>query len=170
MFAHAFNILDHIRLISCVFWRIKDTRISYIFLCLILKVFVLDPGEGSLAELITHLMEYVVLALEVVIAIFIIVIVSRTLFDLFKKYVTGFGKKQVLQQQQLYNSQIVTRMLRGLLYSLDFLIAVDILKTIMTPSQSELLYFLAIVVIRILLSWAMSKELEKSDPVKYNTD
>ena len=99
----------------------------------------LDPGEGSLAELITHLMEYVVLALEVVIAIFIIVIVSRTLFDLFKKYVTGFGKKQVLQQQQLYNSQIVTRMLRGLLYSLDFLIAVDILKTIMTPSQSELL-------------------------------
>ena len=151
-------------------WMRKDPRISNIFLYLILQVLVLDPGEGVLAELITHLMEYVVLALEVVIAIFIIVIVSRTLFDLFKKYVKGFSKKEVLQQQQLYNSQIVTRMLRGLLYSLDFLIAVDILKTIMTPSQSELLYFLAIVVIRILLSWAMSKELEKSDPLKYNTD
>ena len=129
----------------------------------------LDPGEGGIAEFITHLMEYVVLALEVVIAIFIIVIVSRTLYDLFKKYVTGFAKKDVLQQQQLYNSQIVTRMLRGLLYSLDFLITVDILKTIMTPSQSELLSF-TIVVIRILLSWAMSKELQKNDPVKYNAD
>ena len=148
----------------------KDPRISNIFLYLILQVLVLDPGEGVLAELITHLMEYVVLALEVVIAIFIMVIVSRTLFDLFKKYVKGFSKKEVLQQQQLYNSQIVTRMLRGLLYSLDFLIAVDILKTIMTPSQSELLYFMAIVVIRILLSWAMSKELEKSNPVSYNGD
>jgi uncharacterized membrane protein len=52
-------------------------------------------------------------------------------------------------------------MLRGLLYSLDFLIAVDILKTIMTPSQTELMYFIVIVVIRIMLSWAMSKELEK---------
>ncbi len=84
-------------------------------------------------------MEYIVLALEVIIAILIIFIVSRTLFDLFKKYVVGFGKKDVEQQQQLYNHKIVTRMLRGLLYSLDFLIAVDILKTIMTPSQTELI-------------------------------
>ena len=84
-------------------------------------------SENSVAEFITYLMEYVVLALEVVIAIFIIVIVSRTLFDLFKKYVTGLVKKDVQQQQQLYNYKIVTRMLRGLLYSLDFLIAVDIL-------------------------------------------
>ncbi len=130
----------------------------------------LDVSENSVAEFITHLMEYVVLALEVVIAIFIIVIVSRTLFDLFKKYVTGLVKKDVQQQQQLYNYKIVTRMLRGLLYSLDFLIAVDILKTIMNPSQTELLYFMVIVVIRILLSWAMSKELEKNNPVKYHSD
>jgi hypothetical protein len=60
---------------------------------------VLDVSENSVAEFITHLMEYVVLALEVVIAIFIIVIVSRTLFDLFKKYVTGLVKKDVQQQQ-----------------------------------------------------------------------
>jgi uncharacterized membrane protein len=110
-------------------------------------------------------MEFIVIALEVVIAIFIIVIVSRTLFDLFKKYAVGLVKKDAQQptqqEHQLYNQQIVTRMLRGLLYSLDFLIAVDILKTIMTPSQTELLYFMAIVVIRIMLSWAMSKELEK---------
>jgi len=122
-----------------------------------------DPLEGSVGELITHLLEYIVVALEVIIAIFIVVIVSRTLFDLIRTYVIGFVKKNTHQQEQhqLYNQQIVTRMLRGLLYSLDFLIAVDILKTIMTPSQTELLYFIVIVVIRIMLSWAMSKELEK---------
>ena len=122
-----------------------------------------DPLEGSVGEFITHLLEYIVVALEVIIAIFIVVIVSRTLFDLIRTYVIGFVKKntQEQEQHQLYNQQIVTRMLRGLLYSLDFLIAVDILKTIMTPSQTELLYFIVIVVIRIMLSWAMSKELEK---------
>jgi len=124
---------------------------------------VVDPLGGSVGEFVTHLLEYIIVALEVVIAIFIIVIVSRTLFDLIKTYVVGFSRKESQQQQQhqLYNQQIVTRMLRGLLYSLDFLIAVDILKTIMTPSQTELLYFIVIVVIRIMLSWAMSKELEK---------
>ena len=121
-----------------------------------------DSLEGSLGEFITHILEYIVVALEVIIAIFIVVIVSRTLFDLIKTYVIGFAKNDTQQQQhQLYNQQIVTRMLRGLLYTLDFLIAVDILKTLMTPSPTELLYFMVIVVIRIMLSWAMSKELEK---------
>ena len=122
-----------------------------------------DPLDGSVGEFITHLLEYIVVALEVIIAIFIVVIVSRTLFDLIRTYVIGFVKKGTQQQEQhqLYNQQIVTRMLRGLLYTLDFLIAVDILKTIMTPSQTELMYFIVIVVIRIMLSWAMSKELEK---------
>ena len=123
----------------------------------------MDPLDGSVGEFITHLLEYIVVALEVIIAIFIVVIVSRTLFDLIRTYVIGFVKKGTQQQEQhqLYNQQIVTRMLRGLLYTLDFLIAVDILKTIMTPSQTELMYFIVIVVIRIMLSWAMSKELEK---------
>jgi uncharacterized membrane protein len=125
--------------------------------------------EGGIAEFISHLMEYVILTLEVIIAIFIIVIVCRTLFDIFKKYVAGLIKKDT-RQQPLYNDQIVTRMLRGLLYSLDILIAVDILKTIMQPSAIELLYFVVIVVIRILLSWAMLKELEKNNPVKYKSD
>jgi uncharacterized membrane protein len=130
---------------------------------------VLDLREGAIAELVLHLMEYVILTLEVIIAIFIIVIVFRTLFDIFKKYVAGLIRKDT-GQQQLYNYQIVTRMLRGLLYSLDILIAVDILKTIMHNSPVELLYFVVIVVIRIMLSWAMSKELEKNNPVKYNSD
>ncbi len=117
-------------------------------------------SESSAAELIVHLMEYVILALEGIIAIFIIVVVFRTLYDIIKKNLVGLIKKD--PQQQLHNYQIVRRMLRGLLYSLDILIAVDILKTLIVPSPNQLLSFIVIVVIRILLSWAMAKELEKN--------
>jgi uncharacterized membrane protein len=117
-------------------------------------------SESGVAEFIVHLMEYVILTLEGIIAIFIIVVVSRTLYDLIRKYLVGLVKKD--PEQQLHNYQIVRRMLRGLLYSLDFLIAADILKTLMVPSPNQLLSFIVVVVIRILLSWAMAKELEKS--------
>lgn len=117
-------------------------------------------SESGVAEFIVHLMEYIILTLEGIIAVFIIVVVFRTLYDIIKKYLVGLLKKD--PQQELHNYQIVRRMLRGLLYSLDFLIAADILKTLMVPSPNQLLSFIVIVVIRILLSWAMAKELEKS--------
>jgi uncharacterized membrane protein len=107
-------------------------------------------------------MDYVILTLEGIIAIIIIVVVSRTLYDIIKKFLVGLVRKD--PQQGLHNYQIVRRMLRGLLYSLDILIAVDILKTLVIPSPTQLLSFIVIVVIRILLSWAMSKELEKNIP------
>lgn len=117
-------------------------------------------NESSIAEFITLFMEYIILTLEGIIALFIIVVVCRTLYDIIKKNLVGLIKKD--SQRQLENSQIVRRMLRGLLYSLDILIAVDILKTLMVPSSSQLLSFIVIVVVRILLSWAMAKELEKN--------
>ena len=117
-------------------------------------------SESSVAEFVVHLMEYLIIALEGIIAILIIVVVFRTIYDIIKKCLVGLVKKD--PEQQLHNYQIVRRMLRGLLYSLDFLIAVDILKTLIIPSPDQLLSFIVVVVIRILLSWAMSKELEKS--------
>ena len=65
-------------------------------------------------------MEYLILTLEGIIAIFIIVVVFRTLYEIIRKYLIGLIKKD--PEQQLHNYQIVRRMLRGLLYSLDFLI------------------------------------------------
>jgi uncharacterized membrane protein len=50
-------------------------------------------------------------------------------------------------------------MLRGLLLALDFLVAADILKTILVPSVNELAILVIIVVIRILLGWSLSKEI-----------
>jgi len=51
-------------------------------------------------------------------------------------------------------------MLRGLLIALDFLVAADIIKTILAPSLFELAQLGIVVIIRILLSWSLSKELE----------
>lgn len=50
---------------------------------------------------------------------------------------------------------------RSLLLVLDFVVATDILKTILVPSLSELSILAVIVGIRIVLSWSLSRELEK---------
>ena len=46
--------------------------------------------------------------------------------------------------------KLVTRMLRGLLIALDFLIAADLLKTILDPTLDETAVFALIVVLRIV--------------------
>ena len=51
-------------------------------------------------------------------------------------------------------------MLMGLLISLDFLVAADLLRTILVPSVLELVTLALIVAIRILLNWSLSKEIE----------
>ena len=51
-------------------------------------------------------------------------------------------------------------MLRGLLISLDFLVAADLLKSILVPTVPELATLVMIVAIRIVLSWSLSKEIE----------
>ena len=66
------------------------------------------------------------------------------------------------EQWQLYVRKLVTRMLRGLLIALDFLIAADLLKTILDPTLDETAVFALIVVLRIVLSWSLSKEIEMS--------
>ena len=50
---------------------------------------------------------------------------------------------------------------RALLLVLDFIVASDILKTILVPSLSELSLLAFIVAIRIALSWSLSKELAR---------
>ena len=66
------------------------------------------------------------------------------------------------EQRQVYVRELVSRMLRGLLIALDFLIATDLLKTILYPTLEETAVFAMIVVLRILLSWSLSKEIEMS--------
>ena len=114
-----------------------------------------DIGELLLKQLIDH----TVFALESLITIFIIIIVVITLISFFKIMLSSFRKRDKEQQSRAIHHTVI-RMLRGLLVSLDFLIAADILKTMLVPSTTELGILVVVVVIRILLSWSMSKEIQ----------
>ena len=52
-----------------------------------------------------------------------------------------------------------------MLLALDFEIGSDILKTILIPSVRELTILAVIVGIRIVLSWSLSKEIERHSTV-----
>jgi uncharacterized membrane protein len=48
-----------------------------------------------------------------------------------------------------------------MLLALDFEVGSDILKTILVPSANELSILAVIVAIRIILSWSLSKEIDR---------
>ena len=100
---------------------------------------------------------YAVFGLEAIVIIIIVVIVAATLVEVFKIFISSLMKKEQRPQRI---REMVSRMLRGLLISLDFLVAADILKTILVPSLFELASLAIVAIIRILLSWSLSKELE----------
>ena len=53
------------------------------------------------------------------------------------------------------------RLARGMLLALDFEVGSDILKTILVPSTTDLTILAVIVSIRIILSWSLSKEIDR---------
>lgn len=119
-----------------------------------------ESGEGIAQIFLEQLIEYTVIALEIIITIIIIIIVGITLANLFKIMVSTLINKEEKEKQREYLGQLVRRMLRGLLISLDFLVAADLLKSILVPSVTELMILAFVVAIRIVLSWSLSKEFE----------
>jgi uncharacterized membrane protein len=119
-----------------------------------------ESGEGIAQIFLEQLIEYTVLALEIIITIIIIIIVGITLVNLFKIMVSTLINKEEKEKQREYLGQLVRRMLRGLLISLDFLVAADLLKSILVPSVTELIILAFVVALRIVLSWSLSKEIE----------
>jgi uncharacterized membrane protein len=119
-----------------------------------------EAGEVIAQIFLEQLIDYTVIALEIIITIIIIIIVGITLVNLFKIMVSTLINKEEKEKQREYLGQLVRRMLRGLLISLDFLVAADLLKSILVPSVTELIILAFVVAIRIVLSWSLSKEIE----------
>jgi uncharacterized membrane protein len=119
-----------------------------------------ESGEVIAQIFLEQLIDYTVIALEIIITIIIIIIVGITLVNLFKIMVSTLINKEEKEKQREYLGQLVRRMLRGLLISLDFLVAADLLKSILVPSVTELIILAFVVAIRIVLSWSLSKEIE----------
>jgi uncharacterized membrane protein len=109
-------------------------------------------------EIFRIIIEYVILIIEVIVGIIIAGIVIITLVNLIRSILSTLRNRQ----HQIHIRQIVTRMLRGLLIVLDFLIAADLLQTVLDPTLEETAVLALIVVLRILLSWSLSKEIEMS--------
>ena len=116
-------------------------------------------------EIFHIIVEYIVVIIEIIVAILVSAIVIITLAKLVKMLLSKIRK----EQRQVYVHKIVARMLRGLLIALDFLIAADLLQTILEPTLEETAVFALIVVLRILLSWSLSKEIEMGAKEELNT-
>lgn len=116
-------------------------------------------------EIFHIIVEYIVVIIEIIVAILVSAIVIITLAKLVKLLLSKIRK----EQRQVYIHKIVARMLRGLLIALDFLIAADLLQTILEPTLEETAVFALIVVLRILLSWSLSKEIEMGAKEELNT-
>ena len=113
-------------------------------------------------EIFYIVIEYIVLIIEIIVGIVVAAIVIISLASLVKLFISKLRR----DQRQVYVRELVTRMLRGLLIALDFLIAADLLMTILDPSIEETAVLALIVVLRILLSWSLSKEIEMNTKKK----
>jgi uncharacterized membrane protein len=116
-----------------------------------------DIGKVFLDGLIGN----VVYALEIIITIIILAIIVITLYSLLKVTISSLRKRE--GQARLRIDEIVSRLLRGLLISLDILVATDILKTILVPSITQLAILIIIVVVRVLLTFSLSKEIDRQE-------
>ena len=116
-------------------------------------------------EIFHLIVEYIIIIIEIIVGVFVAAIVIIALANLIKLLLSKIRR----EQRQVYVRELVTRMLRGLLIALDFLIAADLLKTILDPTLEETAVFALIVVLRILLSWSLSKEIEMSAKEKSST-
>jgi len=116
-----------------------------------------DIGKVFLDALIGN----VVYALEIIITIIILGIIVITLISLLRVTISSLKKRE--GQVRLRIDEVVSRLLRGLLISLDILVAADILKTILVPSITELAILVITVIVRVLLTFSLSKEIERQE-------
>jgi uncharacterized membrane protein len=69
--------------------------------------------------------------------------------------------KKTAKEQTQEKETIRLRLARGMLLALDFEVGSDILKTILVPGINELAILAVIVGIRVVLSWSLSKEIDR---------
>ena len=109
----------------------------------------------SLEYLIRPYVGYLTFGIDIAAGIIIAISAATALFAFFK-----ILRKSPTEQTQ-DKETIRLRLARGLLLALDFEVGSDILKTILVPSTNELSILAVVVGIRIVLSWSLSKEIDR---------
>jgi uncharacterized membrane protein len=109
----------------------------------------------SLEYLIRPYVGYLTFGIDIAAGIIIAISAATALFAFFK--ILRKSPKEQTQEKET----IRLRLARGLLLALDFEVGSDILKTILVPSANELSILAVVVSIRIVLSWSLSKEIDR---------
>ena len=112
-------------------------------------------SSQSLEYLIRPYVGYLTFGIDIAAGIIIAISAATALFAFFK--ILRKSPKEQTQDKET----IRLRLARGLLLALDFEVGSDILKTILVPSANELAILAVVVGIRIVLSWSLSKEIDR---------
>jgi uncharacterized membrane protein len=98
---------------------------------------------------------YLTFGIDIAAGIIIAILAATALIAFFK--ILRKSPKEQIQEKE--TSRL--RLARGLLLALDFEVGSNILKTILVPSPNELSILAVVVGIRIVLSWSLSKEIDR---------
>ena len=115
----------------------------------------LEELFGSTEEFFSIFISYLTLAIEIMAAIIIAITITIAFISALKIL------RKPTNERTLGAETVRLGLARSLLLVLDFVVASDILKTILVPSLNELTLLAFIVAIRIALSWSLSKELDR---------
>ncbi|MGB8102563.1 MAG: DUF1622 domain-containing protein [Nitrososphaeraceae archaeon] len=110
---------------------------------------------GSIQEFLPVFIDYLTLGIDIMAAVIIGITITIAFISSLKIL------RKPTNERTLAAETIRLSLARALLLVLDFVVASDILKTILVPSLSELSLLAFIVAIRIALSWSLSKELTR---------
>ena len=114
----------------------------------------------NLENLISPYVGYITFAIDVSAGIIIGISSIMALIAFFKIL------REPTEKQTEDKETIRLRLARGMLLALDFEVGSDILKTILVPSTTELTILAVVVGIRIILSWSLSKEIDRHADIK----
>ena len=110
---------------------------------------------SSTEELVSGFIKYLALGIDIMAAVIIGITITIAFISALKIL------RKPTKERTLAAETVRLSLARALLLALDFVVASDILKTILVPSLSELSLLAFIVAIRIALSWSLSKELTR---------
>jgi uncharacterized membrane protein len=123
-------------------------------------IIILDQANAeiigsSLESFIRPYVNYLTFGIDIAAGIIIGLSALIALISFFK--ILRKSPKEQTQDKETIRLQLA----RGMLLALDFEVGSDILKTILLPSANELSILAVVVAIRIVLSWSLSKEINR---------
>ncbi|MFZ0329158.1 MAG: DUF1622 domain-containing protein [Nitrososphaeraceae archaeon] len=107
-----------------------------------------------LEDFIRHFLESLTLAIDVAVGVVIAISITRG-FIMYLKLLRRSPLEQTKEEEGI--KRFVGN---ALILALDLEVGSDIIKTILTPTNNELISLAVIVAIRIILSWSLSRDVK----------